>query len=334
MTEIKDSTVLVTGATGFLGGALARRLAADGAHVKALARRPNRDRFIRDVNNIEIVMGDITGAERMREVMPGIDYVFHVAAATGGKLELQRRVNVGGTRNVMLAAADAGVKRVVHVSSIAVYGFGYTSDVSEDMPQKPGNVPYNISKSEAEAVVREVAADKGVSFSIIRPGMIYGPRSRGWTIRMFNLAKSNPTIFIGNGSGAAHPIHVDDVVDLTVLLALHPAAEGEAFNCSVDPAPTWREYLGAYSRLAGHNRWFGIPIPLVKLLAPILELGMRLRGEPQDLPAMLSFVQGRKTYKMDKARDLLGWKPKVDLQSGINSCVPYLREKGLLDEKS
>ncbi len=329
--EIEGATVLVTGATGFLGGALARRLATEGARVKALARRPNRDRFIRGINNIELVMGDVSDAERMREATQGCDYVFHVAAAMGGKLALQRRVNVDGTRNVMLAAADSGVKQVVYVSSIAVYGYGYTSDVSENMPQKPGNVPYNIGKSEAESAVREVSADKGVAFSIIRPGIIYGPRSGMWTRTMFKLAKRNPTIFIGDGSGAAPLIHVDDVVDLMVLLAIHPAAESETFNCSSDPAPSWREYLGAYSRLAGHDRWFGIPIPLMKLLAPILEIGMRLRGEPQDLPAMLSFVQGRKTYKMDKARDLLGWSPRVDLQSGIDSCVPYLREKGLLD---
>ncbi len=319
-------TALVTGATGFLGGAVARRLANEGVYVKALARRPGRDAYLRDVPKIEIVSGDMLDAERMQAVTQGCDYVFHVAAALGGSLSHQRKLNVDGTRHVMQAAAAAGVRRVVHVSTIAVYGYGYTSDVTEDMPQRPGRVPYNVSKSEAEAVVRA----SSVPYSIIRPGMIYGPRSGMWTAFMFNLGKRNPTIFLGDGSGYAHPIYVDDVVDLTVLLATHPVAEHEAFNCAPDPAPTWREFLSGYSRLAGHQRWFGLPVLPLKLLAPAVELALTLRGEPQDVPALIPFLQARKTYRMDKARRLLGWEAQVSLDEGMRRCEPWLREKGLL----
>src|SRR6185436_14133043 len=99
----------------------------------------------------------------------------------GGNLNQQRLINVDGTRKVMLAAAAAQVERVVSVSSIAVYGYGYRGDVTEEMPHKPGNVPYNISKSEGEGVIREIGEQHHVGYSIIRPGMIYGQRSEMWT---------------------------------------------------------------------------------------------------------------------------------------------------------
>src|SRR5690606_14698483 len=134
------------------------------------------------------------------------------------------------------------------------------------------------------------------------------------------------TLFIGDGSGHVHPIYVDDVVDLMVLLATHPAAENESFNCAPDPAPTWREFLGGYSSLAGHQNWLGIPTLPVKILAPLIELVLTLRGEPQDVPALIPYAQSCATYKMDKARRLLGWQPKVSLKEGVHRCEPWLRE--------
>ena len=323
--------VLVTGATGFLGGALALRLAQDGVQVKALARRPQKARYISGQPNITIIEGDITDLERMKQVMQGCSIVFHVAAALGGTLEKQHHINVDGTRNVMLAAAEARVERVVVVSSIAVYGYGYNGDITEDFEQKPLRTPYNITKSQAEAVVREIGAQTNLAYSIVRPAMIYGPRSNAWTATLFKLAKSNPTPFLGDGHGNVHPIYVDDVVDLMTQLAMHPAAVGQAFNCSADPAPTWREFLGGYSRLVGHNRWLSIPPIIMRPIAPLIEFFLALRGEPQELPTLVDFLQASKTYKMTKARGLLGWQPKTDLQTGINNCAPWLREKGLLN---
>jgi nucleoside-diphosphate-sugar epimerase len=239
-------------------------------------------------------------------------------------------VNVEGTRHVVEAAAVRNVGRIVHVSTIAAYGYRYREDVTEDTSLAPGSDPYSVTKAEAEAVLRDIATQRGVSYSIIRPGMIYGPRSSAWTRGMFKLARRKPTIFIGDGSGSAYPIHVDDVVDLITVLALHPAADGEAFNATPDPSPTWREFLGAYAALAGHNRWLGIP-PIV--LRPVVALaGIFAPGDSRyrDLPDLLSFACGHITFRMDKARQRLDWQPRISLQEGIQSCVPYLKEKGLL----
>src|SRR5688500_16566153 len=116
---ITGKMVLVTGASGFLGGALARRLAQEGAIVKALVRSPEKVAYLRDDPRIEIVQGNILDVERMQAVMQGCEIIFHAAAALGGNFEHQYRVNVEGTRNVIEAAAAARVQRVVHISSIA-----------------------------------------------------------------------------------------------------------------------------------------------------------------------------------------------------------------------
>ncbi len=320
-----EQTVLVTGATGFLGGVLALRLAHDGARVRALARSPQKAAFLREAN-IEIVEGDILDAEAMQRAAQGCQIVFHVAAALGSDYETQRKVNVGGTRNVLQAAANVGAERFVHVSSISIYGYNYTGDVTEEMPAAPGADPYGITKVEGETVVRAGS----IPYTIIRPGMIYGPRSVNWTGLLFKVARIRPTPFVGRGLGSTFPIHVDDVVDLMVIAAQHPAAVNQIFNCAPDPAPTWREFLGRYSELSGHDRWLPIPPALVTALAWMVMLVSPAYSKGRDMPDQVRFLQREVTYKMDKARDLLGWTPRIDLDTGIASCVPWLRDQGLL----
>jgi nucleoside-diphosphate-sugar epimerase len=322
--------VLVTGGSGFLGGALVRRLAVEGAQVRALARSPEKATYIQNLDNVEIVKGDITDAGRMAEVMDGIEVVFHVAASTGGPLLEQWRMNVDGTRIVAHAAADAQVSRFVHVSTISVYGYRQRADVTEETPPDPGHDPYNITKNEAENELRFVARKTGLTYSIIRPGQIYGPRSGMWTKLLFRLASMKPTPFVGDGSGSVFPIYVDDVVDLMLLLGDRPEAAKQAFNCTPDPSPTWREFLGMYARLAGHDGWLGIPPVLVTPFAALAGALASPQTQAKELPNLVGLARSHITYKNTKAYELLGWVPKTDLKTGVQNCIPYLREQGLL----
>ncbi|QPC81532.1 SDR family NAD(P)-dependent oxidoreductase [Phototrophicus methaneseepsis] len=323
--------VLVTGATGFLGGALVRRLSADGAQVRALARRPGRDDYIKDLTDVTTVMGDVTDPASLEEAMQGVEIVFHVAAMAWGPLKKQRVVNVTGTRNVAQAATEAGVKRLVHVSTVSVYGYRNQGRVTEKTPLHPGSPPYAHSKAEGEAALRAAVEKTHLDYAIVRPGMIYGPRSTSWTRGLFRLAKLRPTPWLGDGSGTAFPIYVDDVVSLMIAAATHPAAVGEAFNVTPDPSPTWREFLGYYQALAGHQGWVGLPlIRLVKIIAPLVDAILTLRGEPQDIGRLVDQMSKQTTYSNEKAKTLLGWEPQVSLAEGVQYCVPYLQEEGLL----
>jgi nucleoside-diphosphate-sugar epimerase len=199
--------------------------------------------------------------------------------------------------------------------------------VTEDTPPNPGRDPYGVSKLAAELALRQVARERELPYTIMRPGMIYGVRSGMWTGQMYKLASRQPTLFIGTGSGSCYPIHVDDVVDFALLLATHPHAVGEVFNCTPDPSPTWRDFLGGYSRLAGHQSWLGIP---PALLMPVAVLGGWFAPESsplRDLPDLLPFSQRYITYRMAKAAHLLGWQPTVTLEDGIAGCAEWLREK-------
>ena len=322
---LTDQQVLVTGATGFLVGALALRLAADGVRVRALARSPQKAAFLGQ-RGIEVFVGDITDAEAMQRAARGCRVVFHVAAALNGSYAQQRAVNVEGTRKMLRAASSAAAERFVYVSSISAYGFNYGGDISEEMTLAPGADPYGTTKQQAEAVVRA----GGVPYTIIRPGMIYGAGAVNWTGNLFRLARLNPTPFVGGGHGSAFPIHVEDVVDLMVTAAAHPGAADQVFNCAPDPSPTWREFLGRYSLLAGHENWLALPVLPVYALAGIVMLVAPKASMLRDLPDQVGFITRQVTYKMAKARDLLGWQPRVDLDSGIAGCAPWLREQGLL----
>jgi nucleoside-diphosphate-sugar epimerase len=125
-------------------------------------------------------------------------------------------------------------------------------------------------------------------------------------------------------------IHVDDVVQQMLLQATQPAAVGEAFNATPDPPVSWREFFRHYAELNGKQRWLALPPVLGDIAAPLIDVALRLRNDPYDTAAAIRFLQRWTLYSMDKSRRLLDWEPQVDLARGIESCIPWLREEGLL----
>ena len=327
---IEGKTVLVTGATGFLGSATVRRLAEGGTQVRALVRSPEKSASLRLIPNVTVVVGDLTRPDTLRAAVEGCDIVMHTAVGYGAR-EQQQAVNVEGTRAIALAAASALVERFVHVSSMAVYGYALDHDATEYTPMTPrSHDPYAETKANAERAVQKVAGDTGLVYSVIRPGMIYGPGSAMWTGRLFRLARLRPMPFVGDGRGRAHPIYVDDVIDMMVVLALHAAARNEAFHCTPDPAPSWRDWMRLYQQLNGRESWLGAPPWLLQPVANLTGLIAPSGRAIKEAPHALRLMQSRVTYRMDKPRNMLGWRPQVALADGVQRCAPWLRERGLL----
>ncbi|MCU0466682.1 MAG: NAD-dependent epimerase/dehydratase family protein [Anaerolineae bacterium] len=327
----KNKTVLVTGASGFVGGALARHLAGQGMTVRALVRDRAKAAYIDGVPGVELVDGDLGHELSLRKAVQGCAQVYHVAAALGGSPDHQTQVNVEGTRLLAAAAAQAGVQRFVHVSSIAIYGFGRSLPdvITEDTPPAPSNYAYTITKRAAEGVLRLIAAQTGMAYSIIRPGMIYGPRSNPWTVQMSALATRFPVIpFIGDGRGHIAAVHIDDVVSMCALAGEHPSAAGQAFNCAADPGVTWRDFLTAYAKHSGRSgRWLGIPTGLVRLFMPLVKLTAPAGSIVKDMPAVLDHHLRPVVYSNEKARRVLGWQPHWPIEDGLTDAAAWLASR-------
>jgi nucleoside-diphosphate-sugar epimerase len=298
------------------------------AEIRVLDRSPGR---LLDLEAGAVaIQGDVTDAAAVAGALEGVQYVFHTAALLGGDTDAQRLVNVEGARTVATEAARAGVRRLVHISSNAVYGF-CEGVVTEDMGPKPTDQIYSVSKAEGEAAVRAVADRDGLSYTIIRPAAIFGPGAEYFTKTFMKRALKRPMIQVGTGAGDQAVVYVDDVADLSVVAATHPAAEGEAFNCAIDPPPTMKEYLHAYGKLVGNTSWLGIPMSVVRTASWVVVPFAKQHTYARQLPQNLRQVGRYAIYSGDKARRLLGWEPAYDVERGVRASIPWLRAEGVLD---
>lgn len=317
----------VTGASGFIGSALCRRLLSDGVAVRALCRTASKGRSLADAG-AEVVTGDVQAAASIERHMAGCDVMFHVAARGSGSAALQYAVNVQGTLNVIRAAHQGGASRYIHVSTVAVYGYEVDGPIDESHPQRPSRYDFYMqTKSIGEARAWEYARRSGLPMVAVRPAFVYGPGSTVWSRAMYDLCRRFPVPQIDGGHGHAHPIHVDDVVDLLITMATHPDAPGHAFHAAPDPAPTLREYLGYYAAMAGNASSVFIPAAPLKPLAAALTLLSPLTGQPTDFAGMLRFVTHHPTYKMTRAAEVLGWRPRISLAEGMARTEPWLKDQ-------
>lgn len=326
-SALRGQTLLVTGATGFVGSHLAERLAADGARVRGLARSAAKAKALAG-RGIEAVEGDLTDADSLRRAAAGCSIVFSVAGWLGAPRSAQaaRRVNVEGTRALAEAAIGAGARRIVHTSSIAAYGIVERGDVDETWPLRAVDA-YGSTKARSESIVM-ACADR-IEVSVIRPAQVFGPRGHAWTLQWLDAVRHGLPILAGSGSGTFHPCYIDNLVDAYLLAAAHPAAAGEAFTI-VDGTTTWREFMRHYAHMAGRPAR-SVPTWLVSLGLRLVGLWAALRREPPLVPpGALKFLTGQCRYRNDKAKRLLGWSPRVSLDEGMRRTEVWLRESGRL----
>jgi nucleoside-diphosphate-sugar epimerase len=323
--------VFLTGATGFVGGAIARALAHQGAEIHALVR-PTADRSALDGLPIIWHEGDVNSPLRLNGVVAEMTYVIHAAGRLGeaGVPEhLYQRTNVEGTRNV-LAAAMAGkcMPRVLHVSSPGVLGPIAGDPAREEAPLAPSN-PYERSKAAAEEVVHEFIG-RGLSVIIARPEFIYGPGDRH-VLGLFRAVLRGHFFYIDGGRHFCHPTYIDDAVD-GMLSCLSRGQNGETYHVTGPRPVTFRDLAETIASALGvRPPRFSIPRRLALAAADGLEASVKLLGrKPQLSRSAVAFFSEDRRFSWQKAHSDLGYSPQHDIASGISLTSQWYRKRGWL----
>jgi nucleoside-diphosphate-sugar epimerase len=328
---VRGKRILVTGATGLIGGKVAARLLARGASVRALARTPEKARALAG-SGAEVVRGDMTDAASLRAAVDGCRGVVHLAGVLGDEfkpLAYYRAVNVEGTRTLAEAAADAGVERFLHVSTIAVYGFGAGPGTNERSPHRPGSDFYCLTKDEGQGAVERLVRERGLPAVVVQPSQVYGPGDEAWTLGPLRLMRAGKLVLPAHGRGLVQPIYVDDLAE-GILSALERGRTGEAFILCGAKSVTVAEFFGHLARMIGKTRIPSVPAWLAAAFASLSEAAARLTGRPPVFTrsAVRFITDFESTYDGAKARAELGFEPRTSLDEGMGAVRRWLEGDG------
>ncbi len=327
----QKKNILVTGATGFTGGALATKLVNQGHDVVALVRESANVDHLTSLG-VRLVTGDMTDRDAVFKAAEGVDLIYHIAAVyrtAGHSDDYYHAVNVGGVQNIIDAARRHNVGRTVHCSTIGVHGDIEQIPSDEESPFNPGDI-YQRTKLAGEELFAS-AMDDGLAGSIFRPGAIYGPGDMR-LLKMFKQIKRRFFPLFGGGRNLYHLSYIDDLTDGIILCGEHPAALGQRFIlCS-------NEYGTLHALSATIAGQLGVPAP--KLAPPIGPLMLAARlceglckplgiDPPLHTRRVEFFVKSR-AFSNAKARKLLGFDPKFSTEEGVKHTIAWYEENGYL----
>lgn len=324
--------VALTGASGYTGGRLLEALRNRGDEVAVLVRPGSlTDRVrARASRLVEGVLGDAAAAGRLVE---GADAVVHVAAVyrTAGHPDAYyREVNVVGTERLLEAAARAGLRRFVHTSTVGVHGHVERPPADESSPIAPGDI-YQETKAEAEALALRFHRERGVPVTVVRPGAIYGPGETRF-LKLFRAIARGRYAVVGTGRTFYHPVYIDDLVAGFLLALDREEAVGEAFLVC---GPSYVSQSDLAALIAKHTGGrvlpFRIPARPIQWAGDVVEaICVPLGLEPPLHRRRVDFWTKSRAFTIEKARRLLGYAPKVDLDEGIARTAASYREAGWL----
>ncbi len=313
----------MTGAGGFIGGAVARALVERGAQVTGIDVDPGAAAVL-ERDGIEPHIADVTDAERIAAAVADCGLVVHTAAFVHewGAMSDFVRVNVAGTATVLDAAATAGA-RAVHVSSVVVYGYDAPGELDERAHLRTYGIPYIDTKSASDRLARRRGA------VVVRPGDVYGPGSIPWLVRPLELARAGRLAVPGRGDGTMLPIYVDDLV-AALLAAAERGRAGEAYTAWDGRPVGFHEYFSRIAEIAGGPAPRRLPRAALVAAGAASERWARLRGTTPAFTARSpTFVDRRGTASIERARTELGWEPRIALDRGLELCAAWARERGL-----
>ena len=326
--------VLVSGATGFTGGRLARHLAARGMSVRGLVRPASRTRAAAlQEAGVEIVSGDLTDAASLARACAGVDVVQHIAATfrTAGQPDAAyRAVNVRGTRALLDAALAAGVTRFVHCSTVGVHGHVEHPPANEDAPLAPGDI-YQETKLEGERLARSVGESGDIEVVVARPAGIYGPGDTRF-LKLFRGIAKRRFPMLGSGAVCYHFTYIDDLVEGFRLCGEAPVAAGRTYILAGRHYTPLTELVRVVAEEVGVSppRW-RFPVWPVWAAGALCEaVCVPLGVEPPLFRRRVDFFIKNRAFDTARARRELGFSPAVDLVEGMRRTADWYRREGLL----
>jgi len=319
--------VLITGATGFIGGHLARYLAAHGHHVRALVRR---DSLSLAEDGVELARGDIADFEAVRAAMDGVEAIFHLAAARdvwGAPDAVYQRINVKGTRHLLEAAAEAGARRFVYCSSVGVarYAGNLQADETLSFSEPTSQVFYHRTKARAERMALDAQA------VVVRPVITYGPQDEcGFVTRLITLLAQGQLVWVGNGRNHVDLVYIDDLV-LGMYTALVQGAAGRVYILSGTVPIQVRALVDKICKLVGTRApRIYVPASFARLTGWGMETFYRIARWEQspfitrDKIATLTVDRG---FSHARASQELGYRPQVSYDEGLRRTLAWIQER-------
>lgn len=351
-------TILVTGATGFIGGRIIERFSQETkARIKALVHNPSRAFRIARFD-IDIILGDILNQKLLYKVTKDVDYVIHCAIGNTSNALLNYKITVKGTENLLKASLKNKIKRFVYFSTMSVYGYPLSERCNELTPyKKVAGDYYNNAKIEAEELVSQYMR-KGLPVVILQPTIVYGPYGATWTIDIVNQLKREELFLIDNGEGLANLVYVDNVVDAVYLALTKEKALGEKFIISDGRGIPWRGFFNYYRRFVTNEPLSSLNFTntnKIRILSLVINFARALKriifpfqifkspSHPfrrfmdklfnqnravKDLLVnqnMQCFFKDRCIFETKKAKEILGYYPRISLSKGMKLTKQWLR---------
>jgi nucleoside-diphosphate-sugar epimerase len=328
-------TTLVTGASGLLGGAVAKRLLEEGYQVRAMTRSLPRAQSLAR-RGAEVVQADMTDAASLERAVSGCQVVLHFAGVLPVDLDDEvyfYQVNVEGTLCLAQAALAAGVALFLHTSTAWVYGYDAGLGTTERSPYLISGDAYIDTKIEAERRLQKLRGEHSLPLVIVQPSEVYGPGDGTWTLAPLRYIHTRKIALVNGGSGVIQPIYVDDVVAGT-LAAAQRGRVGEAYLLCGPEVVTLKSYYGEFARILGRKWIPSVPAWLATMLVDVMESWSSLTHRPPLFSrTTLRSNTMQASYDGNKAREELGFIPRTSLQAGMSEVSAWLAAENPLGMK-
>jgi nucleoside-diphosphate-sugar epimerase len=319
--------ILITGANGFIGSNLAALLIKQKHKVVALVRKTSDLKYLKGLP-VQIVYGDILDRASIYHAAKACHIIVHTAGAVTdwGDIDYFTRLNVEGVKNVAQAAVDAEVKRLVHISTVAIYGFN-VKDAEESDPTPPSHVGYSKTKLQGVQWLNEFATKTEMEIVKINPGNVFGPGDDKFIKPYLDIISKNGFVYVNHGQSLTCPTYIENLVHGISLACFHPKINGETFNITDGLNITWKEFTDAfYIALNKKPITRSLPHGLLHAIANSMEKFYTLfyiKKSPLLTRYRIDNAGKDYHFSIEHAREVLDYAPVVDFETSIKKTVEW-----------